>query len=204
MYLDLGVAQKINALEPRRNEPINICKRWTGKRNDDPQWDIWRSGPGETPPAPVPVPTPQQFASAATSIPETELERDLRLSLPWRDGPTLQTNQAGAGVLAPAPAAATQVAAFNTGNGSTPATNGTIGKNGSGGNAKPYVAAGIPVPPAKIPANIAFVEIVKLVSAGLHETGEQWSDQARQDAFSTIYIQAARDGWIAPWERGGK
>jgi hypothetical protein len=96
MYLDLGVAQKINALEPRKNELINICKRWSGKRNDDTQWDIWRSGPGETPPAPAP--TSKQFASAATGIPETELERDLRLSLPWRDGSTLKTNQAGAGL----------------------------------------------------------------------------------------------------------
>ena len=42
MYLDTDVAAKINLLELRKNEPFMICKRWTGKKGDSPQLDIWR------------------------------------------------------------------------------------------------------------------------------------------------------------------
>src|ERR1035437_2572310 len=42
MYLDTDVAAKINLLELRKNEPFMICKRWTGKKGDAPQLDIWR------------------------------------------------------------------------------------------------------------------------------------------------------------------
>ena len=42
MYLDTDVAAKINLLDLRKNEPFMICKRWTGKKGDSPQLDIWR------------------------------------------------------------------------------------------------------------------------------------------------------------------
>jgi hypothetical protein len=77
MYLDMDVASKINLLEPRPREPFCICKRVhkvNGKRRV--QWDVF--GPqGDMRPAAA-VQTP--------SIDETELERDLRLSIPPREG----------------------------------------------------------------------------------------------------------------------
>ena len=35
----------------------------------------------------------------------------------------------------------------------------------------------------------------------MRETGEQWSDAARQDLVSTVLITAQREGWLALWKR---
>jgi len=53
----------------------------------------------------------------------------------------------------------------------------------------------------KIPYNVAFREIVTLVAGELAQAGEQWSDQARQDAVSTLFIAAGKAGWLEVWER---
>jgi hypothetical protein len=60
----------------------------------------------------------------------------------------------------------------------TPAANG----NGT----KPYAASGIPAPPTKISMDRAVVDAVRMVQAAMQETGEQWSDEARQDLVSTV------------------
>ena len=65
--------------------------------------------------------------------------------------------------------------------------------------AKPYAASGIPAPPTKIPMDRAVVDAVRMVQAAMQETGEQWSDEARQDLVSTILIAGQREGWIAMW-----
>jgi hypothetical protein len=51
MYLDMDVATKINLLGPRRGETFWIAKRWTGKKSDSPQWDVWGVEAGEVIPA---------------------------------------------------------------------------------------------------------------------------------------------------------
>ena len=53
----------------------------------------------------------------------------------------------------------------------------------------------------QIPYNVAFREIVGLVARELAAAGEQWSDQARQDAVSTLFIAAGKAGWLGVWER---
>lgn len=55
--------------------------------------------------------------------------------------------------------------------------------------------------PGRVPYNVAFREVVQFVSSGLKETGEQWSDQARQDLCSTILIAASKSGLLCLWER---
>jgi hypothetical protein len=73
MYLDMDVASKINLLELRPREPVCICRRVlrrNGKRHVE--WDVFRPQGGARPVAAV----------QATGIGETELERDLRLSIP--------------------------------------------------------------------------------------------------------------------------
>jgi len=55
--------------------------------------------------------------------------------------------------------------------------------------------------PGRVPYNVAFREVVQFVSAGLKDTGEQWSDQARQDLVSTVLISAAKAGLLCLWER---
>ena len=52
-----------------------------------------------------------------------------------------------------------------------------------------------------IPYNVAFREIVRFVTKELNESGEQWSEQSRQDLASTILISAAKQGLLGVWER---
>jgi hypothetical protein len=52
-----------------------------------------------------------------------------------------------------------------------------------------------------IPFNLAFREIVGFVTKELNASGEQWSEQSRQDLVSTVLIAGSKAGWIAPWER---
>jgi hypothetical protein len=47
-----------------------------------------------------------------------------------------------------------------------------------------------------MPMDRAVVAAVKMVQAAMVETGEQWSDDSRQDLASTVLIQMAREGWI--------
>jgi hypothetical protein len=192
LYLDMDVAAKINMLGPRRGEPFWICKRWTGKKTDSPIWDVWPVGDQEAPPPPPPP--PPSAAAQATGIPDSDLEQKLRASLAEIE----RAKQAGANVSAPAPVVAAPVTAqppYNNGNGSKPL-------NGNG--ARPYEAAGIPSPQVKIPYDVAFRELLQIVVDGLKAAGEQWSDAAKQDAVSTLLIQAARDGFLSCWQRGAK
>ena len=53
-----------------------------------------------------------------------------------------------------------------------------------------------------MPLDVAVTEAVQMVQAAMKATGEQWSDQSRQDLVSTILITAQREGWIAIWQRG--
>lgn len=52
-----------------------------------------------------------------------------------------------------------------------------------------------------IPLNVAFREIVRFVVQELNESGEQWSDQCRQDLVSTVMIAAQKAGLLGVWER---
>ena len=83
-----------------------------------------------------------------------------------------------------------------------------------GGSASPLPLPEVPRKPAiaavaggrrksagAIPYNVAFREIVQLVAAELKTSGEQWSDQSRQDAVSTLFIAAGKAGWLGVWER---
>lgn len=55
--------------------------------------------------------------------------------------------------------------------------------------------------PQRIPYNVAFREIVQFVITELKQSGEQWSDQARQDLVSTVLIGASRQNLLDVWER---
>jgi hypothetical protein len=45
MYVNPDVAAKINQLELRPGEPFEICKYWSGKKGESPQWDVRRVDP---------------------------------------------------------------------------------------------------------------------------------------------------------------
>jgi len=52
-----------------------------------------------------------------------------------------------------------------------------------------------------IPYNIAFREIVAFVTKELNDSGEQWSEQSRQDLVSTVLISIGKGGHLGVWER---
>ena len=52
-----------------------------------------------------------------------------------------------------------------------------------------------------IPFDVAFREVVRFVSKELNESGEQWSEQSRQDLTSTVLIAAAKQGLLGVWQR---
>ena len=52
-----------------------------------------------------------------------------------------------------------------------------------------------------IPYNVAFREIVGFVTKELNDSGEQWSEQSRQDLVSTVLISSAKAGLLGVWER---
>ena len=47
------------------------------------------------------------------------------------------------------------------------------------------------------------LNITRFVVDGLKEVGEQWNDQAKQDAICSVLISASRQGLLTLWERGG-
>ena len=170
MYLDLDVAAKLNVLEPRKGEVILACKRWTGKKGDKMQWDFWRPNTGET--------KPQADAGASARTP------------------------------APEPTAVGQSASTDNGHGSKPngfanghGSNGyTLGDavpaHGSGPNNNSRVNPELPVPPSKIPIDQAAIASVRMMQFAMQATGEQWSDQARQDFATTLLITMQKEGWL--------
>jgi hypothetical protein len=175
-------------LDLRKNEPFWICKRWTGKKGDQVQWDIYRlDGPAST------------MGIAPTAI-ESRIAAERPQPIPPISAASIvgravlaDGNGAGAVSAAPAPATAVlQPPSYNNGNGNKPV-------NGNGAlpdGARPYAAVGIPAPPVKVGYDVALRRILRVAIAELKTAGEQWSDAARQDLVSTLMIQAARDGVI--------
>lgn len=195
-YAELDTAAKINLLELRPREPFNVCLRWTGKKNDLRIVDIWRPEQGQVPPAappvatmPRPVPMP---AAAATGIPETDLERQLRQSLETERAQQPLPPQR----LATAPSNGTHVNGAVAPNGN--ATNGHAANGNGYSNGHAANGNGI-IPPVKIRMDRAVVDAVRMVQRAMKETGEQWSDQSRQDYASTILIAARQEGWLCAW-----
>ncbi len=190
MYLDTDVAAKINALELRKNEPFWICKRWTGKKGDQIQWDIYRLDGNSAAVA---------TGSAPTAI-ESQIAAQRQQPIPPMPaaamvGRVVFANGNGAGAVSPVPApvtAASQPPSFNNGNGNKPVNGNGAPPNG----ARAYEAPGIPAPPIKVGYDVALRRILRVAIAELKTGGEQWSDNARQDLVSTLFIQATRDGAV--------
>jgi hypothetical protein len=173
-------AAKINALEIRRGQPFNICKREIKNgRTKSFQIDVWLPGAEEHVPN---LPAIQPGAGADTPAPAAAVTSPLaRVS---------STDGSKPGAIAAPPA---------NGNGRL---NGGNGHNGNGAAPRVYVPVdGGFIPPTKIPMNQAVIDAVRMVQTAMKVTGEQWNDEARQGLVSTILIASERQGWLAVWER---
>jgi hypothetical protein len=108
MYLDLGVAQKLNVLEVQAGESLNICKRGGGI------WDVWLSPETEKMRAARDVGSVEERLRASVGQACETRYATLKVPTPINTG---------ASVTAPAPAQGTAVSSShqNTGNVSTDA-----------------------------------------------------------------------------------
>lgn len=206
-YLDPDVAAKINQLDPKPGQPFEICKYWSGKKGEKPQWDVrW---PGN-------VVQPVQLAASSSG--EWDEADDRRL----HDQLQTSIDQARNGRAA-ASAGTRAVAAALANQGTTPQPPAPTNKTDSGNGTNGKGAYGIapapanPLPPAenlvpangngngkiplKIPMDVAFDEILTWMKQALEAHHIQWNDASQQDFASTALIGGMREGWISPWRR---
>jgi hypothetical protein len=186
LILETRTAERLNALFLRPGEAFHLCRRWDGLRGNLPRFDFWLSPASEK--ARAAEESAQGEGQLAASEPAAAPE-------PQPTAKPTRTRQRRPKVEAmPAPA---EIAIH------AEAEQGT----GTYGPAPRLLTAPIPARlpgsprPSRIPMNIAFREVVKFVTAELKQSGEQWSDQSRQDLVSTILISSSRQGLLDIWER---
>ena len=95
-----------------------------------------------------------------------------------------------------APAAVSNNNGNGSANGHANGNNGSNGTNGNGATTKPFTPPAFPAPPTKVPIAQAVIDAVQMVQMAMKATGEQWSDNSRQDLASTVLITYQREGWL--------
>lgn len=174
LYLTASLAQSLALLKLSPGEEFAVCMYLRG--NTLPEWQVWLAISTEK-------------ARAAVEVRELDLEAQLGASLKLVAGSRRHSPAEAAAVPYLAPTG-TEGAAIPL-----PAPKGPALAAVAGGGKRG-------TRPGPIPYNVAFREIVQLVASELKEVGEQWSDQSRQDAVSTLFIAAGKAGWLGVWERG--
>ena len=179
LILETSAAARLNQLFLRPGESFGICRQWEQtKKGTIPRFDFWLTPASEQARAAEESgnPEPQRPASIATAQPSPE-----------SPAPIPQRRQRRATVQAmPVPQPTEQPQLWDQ------RGNGTYGPA-----PRPAIHPG----PGRIPMNVAFREVVQFVTLELKQSGEQWSDQSRQDLVSTIIISAGRQGLLDVWER---
>ena len=179
LVLETRAAARLNQLFLHPGETFGICRQWEEtKKGGIPRFDFWLSPASEQARAAEEManPGPQQPASDPRPAPPS----------PY-DPPKPGKRQRRATIQRmPAPQAPEQPQLWDG------RATGTYG---------PAPRPAIHPRPGRIPYNIAFREVVQFVTAELKQSGEQWSDQARQDLISTVLIGAGRQGLLDVWER---
>ena len=172
LFLASPVASSLDALKLQPGEEFAICLY---QDRGIPHWECWLT-PGT------------EKARAAVEMAKFDLETQLRASLKVVQGRKERSSGevAGPGFLAP------------TG------TEGPVSMPAPSARKLPAIAAAAGARKTrggKIPMNVAFRELTRIVVEALNETGEQWSDEAKQGAVSTLFIASAKNGWLDIWER---
>ena len=186
LVLETRTAERLNALFLRPGEAFHLCRRWDGSRGTLPRFDFWLSPASEKARAAEESAQGERQTGASETAAAPEPQPTAKPTRTRQRRPKVEQM--------PAPAAA----AIRT----EPAQG-----TGTYGPAPKILTAPIPARlpaiarPGRIPMNIAFREVVKFVTAELKQSGEQWSDQSRQDLVSTILISSSRQGLLDVWER---
>ena len=173
LFLASPLASNLDALKLQPGEEFAICLY---QDQGIPHWECWLT-PGT------------EKARAAVEMAKLDLETQLRASLKVVQGRKERSSGevAGPGFLAP------------TG------TEGPVSVPAPSARKLPVIAAAAGAVRKRregpIPLNVAFREVVQFVVAELKDSGEQWSDQCRQDLISTALIAAQKLGLLSVWER---
>lgn len=173
LFLASPLGSSLGALKLQPGEEFAICLY---QDRGIPHWECWLT-PGT------------EKARAAVEMAKLDLETQLRASLKVVQGrkERFSGEAAGPGFRAP------------TG------TEGPVSMPAPSARKLPAIAAaagaGRKRREGPIPLNIAFREVVQFVVAELKDSGEQWSDQCRQDLISTALIAAQKLGLLSVWER---
>jgi len=180
----------LNELEPQPGEEIVITKHWSGRPSDKSEWTVALSPSSEQARAKAEslaqdqsngqqaAQHPTQGSKSAVA-PPTPIRKPLKRRQP---APELQPrlfDRRGTGTHGPAPELDPEQAPRSI--------------------PLPAVAIGRPARPFPIPANVAVTEILEFINADPGTAN--WSDQARQDLASTVYIAAVKQGQVGLWER---
>ena len=178
LTLEIRAAERLNALFLRPGESFGLCKRWKKTKGSIPRFDFWLTPASEQ-------------ARAAAEMAQDEAQQPA--SEPVAAPPSQQTPQAPRKrqkrqKVEQMPIPQTQPQLWDG------RATGTYGPT-----PQPLRAASLR--PPRIPYNVAFAEVVRFVTAGLKEAGEQWNDEAKQGMVSTVLISASREGLLQLWER---
>ncbi len=187
MYLDMGVAEKINALEPAAGESVTICKTWNRQRTQRPRWDVSLSINTEKTRAAHEAPR-ARFTSPADEPPDPEWEEPAPAIAPAR-------------ASAVHPVMAQAMAPFAP----PPAPQGT-GTNGPARMPQQQPAA-VPIKPSYQQAMTAYLIIAGRAATAAEKTLGPEGSSVRFDSrdiaalATTLMIQAMRDGRMQ-WRQG--
>jgi hypothetical protein len=196
MFLDLGVAQKINELGVNVQEKFFICKHSSGNKNG--HWTVWLSPEAEKDRAAAEI--GERPKAETPTEEESPLERQLRESLELvKQGKIGEVGNgtfvipAGASALTPAPVQA------DASNGHHTSSNGNGNTNGHNGHGNGY-------PAPETPATIGWTQgllrqtnaLVDVYAAALSDASTKHGNQVKpEDVRSllvTAFIQRSKGG----------
>jgi hypothetical protein len=202
VYFPPIVSAKLNEIEMKPGEPIRVCKaevKKPGAKKPSIEWQVARYF--------EPADTAHSDLGPGDPI-ETQIERQLRESVeqaqtrksplppnvqarpvpvPARPAQQPASPATSQPVAAPQPVSSTPIAVPQY-------SNGQNGNGHSNGNSRSPVESHLP--PIKASYRLGLRQILKIVTEELRAAGEQWSDGAKQDLVSTLFIAAQRDNAV--------
>ena len=179
---------KLNLLEPQPGEEVVITQIWSGKRWDKSEWTVSLSPNSEKCRAKAEKEPADLTGLLQVSIEQAQARKAARAN------PTPITRKQPRRATVAQPEG--QPRLFDG--------TGTYGpaiqpEDVPRSIPLPAVAIGRQQRPGQIPANIAVKEILAFICSD--PSTANWSDQARQDMASTVYIAAVKAGHVGLWER---
>jgi hypothetical protein len=198
MFLDLGVAKKVEDLGVNVREKFFLCRPEAGKK--DAEWNVWRTPETQKVPAKV---APQPEAPPEEPTLEQKLRESIELAKQGKLGELgngMFAVQAGASAVTPAPVqsdAQNGHHASNNGHGSTNGKNGASG-NGNGAPKHPEPS----VPPVWAQSLLGQTNaLVDVYAAALNTASSKHGNQVKPEDVRTLlvtaYIQCSKGGLYA-------